>query len=72
MFAPGFGNDKITDFDADPSGGQDLIDLSALDIAYDDLSVTAVSGGVKITYEEDSITLKGAKLSSISSSDFIF
>jgi len=72
VFAPGFGNDKITDFDADPSGGQDLIDLSALDIAYDDLSVTAVSGGVKITYEEDSITLKGAKLSSISSSDFIF
>ena len=72
MFAAGFGNDKIADFDANPSGGQDRIDLSALDIGYEDLAITAVSGGVQIAVETDTILLKGAKLSSISSSDFIF
>ena len=72
VFASGFGNDKITDFDANPSGGQDRIDLSALDIGYEDLAITAVSGGVQVAYETDTILLKGAKLSSISSSDFIF
>ena len=76
VFAAGFGNDKIADFDANPSGGQDRIDLSALDIGYEDLAITAVSGGVQIAVgndtDTDTILLKGAKLSSISSSDFIF
>ena len=29
VFHAGFGNDVITDFDANPTGGQDLLDLSA-------------------------------------------
>jgi len=32
VFGPGFGNDVITDFDANPTGGQDLLDVSALGI----------------------------------------
>ena len=32
VYAAGFGNDSITDFDAGPPGGQDLIDLSQLGI----------------------------------------
>ena len=72
VFKANFGNDKITDFDANPSGGQDRLDLSALGITYNDLDISAVSGGVQIAIETDTILLKGAKLSSVSSSDFIF
>jgi hypothetical protein len=32
VFAPGFGQDRIRDFDANPAGGQDVLDLSAFDI----------------------------------------
>ena len=32
VFGPGFGNDVITDFDANPTGGQDLLDVSAFGI----------------------------------------
>ena len=31
-FAPGFGNDEVMDFDADPTGGQDFLDISAFGI----------------------------------------
>ena len=33
VFRPGFGNDSITDFDANPNGGQDLIDITAFGIS---------------------------------------
>jgi Ca2+-binding RTX toxin-like protein len=33
VFAPQFGNDRITDFDANPAGGQDLLDISAFGIS---------------------------------------
>lgn len=32
IFVPGFGNDRILGFDANPSGGQDLLDISAFGI----------------------------------------
>src|SRR5262249_46329056 len=32
VFGAGFGNDRITDFDATPSGGQDLIELAGFGI----------------------------------------
>jgi hypothetical protein len=32
VFAPGFGNDRIINFDANPAGGQDLIDITAFGI----------------------------------------
>jgi Ca2+-binding RTX toxin-like protein len=35
VFAAGFGNDRINGFDANPAGGQDLIDISAFGITSD-------------------------------------
>jgi hypothetical protein len=35
VFASGFGNDRITDFDANPAGGQDFLDISAFGISAD-------------------------------------
>jgi Ca2+-binding RTX toxin-like protein len=32
VFAPDFGNDVITDFDANPAGGQDRLDISAFGV----------------------------------------
>ena len=32
MFSPGFGNDVVTDFDADSAGGQDFLNLKGLGI----------------------------------------
>ncbi|NQD93143.1 calcium-binding protein, partial [Pseudomonas sp. CrR25] len=32
MFAAGFGNDSIMDFDANPAGGQDLLNIAALGV----------------------------------------
>ena len=32
VFAAGFGNDLISDFDANPMGGQDLLELSGFGI----------------------------------------
>jgi hypothetical protein len=38
----GFGNDVVTDFDANPSGGQDRLDISAFNISAEDFA-TAVA-----------------------------
>jgi Ca2+-binding RTX toxin-like protein len=32
VFAPSFGNDRINGFDANPGGGQDLLDIGAFGI----------------------------------------
>ena len=37
VFAQGFGNDRIYDFDADPRRGQDMLDVSELGITAGDL-----------------------------------
>jgi VCBS repeat-containing protein len=42
VFAAGFGNDTVTDFDFNPTGGQDLIDLTAF-------GVTAATFGTRVT-----------------------
>jgi hypothetical protein len=38
VFAPGFGNDSITDFDANPARGQDVLDISAFGIAAEEFA----------------------------------
>jgi Ca2+-binding RTX toxin-like protein len=47
MFTGGFGNDTISGFDANPTGGQDLLDISALGISAADFAarVTIVDLG---------------------------
>jgi Ca2+-binding RTX toxin-like protein len=38
VFAPNFGNDTINDFDANPSGGQDFLDISEFGITSTDFA----------------------------------
>jgi 3-phytase/alkaline phosphatase D len=38
VFAPGFGNDRIRDFDTNPAGGQDFLDISAFGITAADFA----------------------------------
>jgi Ca2+-binding RTX toxin-like protein len=38
VFAPEFGHDRITDFDANPAGGQDFLDISAFGISADNFT----------------------------------
>jgi phosphodiesterase/alkaline phosphatase D-like protein len=38
VFGPDFGNDRITDFDANPSGGQDFLDISEFGITDADFA----------------------------------
>jgi Ca2+-binding RTX toxin-like protein len=65
VFKAGFGNDVITDFDANPTGGQDHIDLSAYapDIATNfaaHVSIAASAGNTVITIDgTHHITLQG-------------
>jgi Ca2+-binding RTX toxin-like protein len=58
VFAPDFGADRITDFDADPDGGQDLIVLTGFGPAPAVL-IEAVGGGVRMGVGADSILLDG-------------
>jgi Ca2+-binding RTX toxin-like protein len=65
VFGPGFGNDVITDFDANPTGGQDHLDLSAFgaDIAANfaaHVSIAVSAGNTVITIDNTHhITLTG-------------
>jgi len=66
VFAPGSGADEITDF----APGADHIDLSAFDIAYEQLGFTTSAGGVRISMGTDSIFVRGAQ--GLSPNDFVF
>jgi Ca2+-binding RTX toxin-like protein len=46
IFGPGFGNDQILGFDADPSGGQDFLDVSALGITSANFAARVAIAGV--------------------------
>ncbi len=85
VFAPGFGNDVVTAFDANPGGGQDQLDLSALGITAVNFgaSVVITDLGTDMLVEIDvdglgtatgSITLQGVNgvgANSITQQDFI-
>jgi Ca2+-binding RTX toxin-like protein len=55
VFAAGFGNDQILQFDADPAGGQDRLDLTAFGITNADfaarVTVADVGGNTLITID---------------------
>ncbi len=73
----GFGDDTITGFDPNPTGGQDLIDLSGLGITAATFAgnVTIVNGGgstVLITVSgQGTIRLNANAVSGITISDFV-
>jgi VCBS repeat-containing protein len=66
-FAAGFGKDTITDFDADPSGGQDKIDLTAMHLQQTQLAFTYSATSTIVQIKDavsglvgpDSITVSG-------------
>lgn len=66
VFAPGSGADEISDF----ASGADHIDLSAFDIAYEQLGFTTSVDGTRITMGTDSIFVRGVQ--GFSPDDFIF
>jgi Ca2+-binding RTX toxin-like protein len=76
--AAGFGQDRVTDFDANAVGGQDFLDISGL-------GITAASFASAVMIEDiagpdllvhigatDSIRLSNVAAADLSSSDFLF
>ncbi|MBR1147801.1 FG-GAP-like repeat-containing protein [Bradyrhizobium sp. AUGA SZCCT0431] len=57
VFAPGFGNDNINAFDANPKGGQDFLDISAFGIAPIDfatrVTIADVGADTLVTIDSD-------------------
>jgi VCBS repeat-containing protein len=55
VFAPGFGNDRIQSFDANPAGGQDRLDISAFGIRTSDfatrVAITDVGADTLVTVD---------------------
>ena len=77
-FAAGFGNDRITDFDAGPPGGQDLLDISQFGITAATfaahVTITDVGADTLITIDNitQKILLAGINdASTITKSDFV-
>lgn len=66
VFATGSGADEIGDF----TSGADHIDLSAFDIAYEQLGFTTSADGIHITMGADSIFVRSAQ--GFSPDDFVF
>jgi Ca2+-binding RTX toxin-like protein len=79
VFAPGFGNDRVENFDADPAGGQDFLDISAFGITADDFSghvtITGIGADALVTINSDpnqTILLAGVgNVATITQQDFV-
>ena len=76
VFAPGFGNDTVQDFDFDPVGGQDLLDISALGVTAatyaGSIVITDLGVDLRISIGADSIVLTNvADTAAITQADFI-
>ena len=83
VFAAGFGNDTISGFDANPTGGQDFLDVSAygFNTTVGDpnnfaahVSIAAQAGNTVITItsgaDTDQITLVGVNVAAVNITDF--
>jgi len=78
VFAAGFGADRISGFDANPTGGQDLLDISALGITAatfsGSVSITSIGAVTMVTIGADSFALvgiSGSGVNAITQDDFI-
>ena len=73
-FLANFGNDTISDFDSNPVGGQDLMDISGLGVTAATFSasvqIAAFGAGAKVTFATNSINLLGVAPASIDQTDF--
>ena len=75
-FELGFGNDTISSFDSNPTGGQDMIDLTALNIGVfsgpgAEVLIAQSGANTLITIGSDTITLLGVAANTITEADFI-
>lgn len=74
VFQDAFGHDRILSFDANPFGGQDLLDISALGITAatfaSDVDITRFGGNTVVTIDGDSIVLSGVR-NGVDINDFI-
>ena len=73
-YAAGFGQDTVTGFDSNPTGGQDKLDIQALNItaATFNASVTIsnVGGNTRVQIGANRITLNGVAAASVTAQDF--
>src|SRR4029077_10294241 len=81
LFAAGFGNDTIVGFDANATGGQDLLDLDSAALGVDagnfaaNVTITDLGSDTQVTIGGNSITLVGVTgvgANSITVDDFRF
>ncbi len=79
VFAAGFGSDRIDDFDADPLGGQDRIDLRRLGVTLasfeHDVDIRDLGADTRLTVDGcGAILLRGVTgdaASALDATDFI-
>ncbi|MNZ79674.1 Poly(beta-D-mannuronate) C5 epimerase 7 [compost metagenome] len=74
-FAAGFGQDRILDFDANPAGGQDRMDIASLGITAATFAanvvITDVGADTRVAIGANSITLVGvADATTVTQADF--
>jgi Ca2+-binding RTX toxin-like protein len=76
FLSAGTGNDVITDFDADPIGGQDLIDVSGRGFTAASIGsailISTAGADTFVTIGTDHIRLIGVATANITATDFIF
>ncbi|WP_051394225.1 hypothetical protein [Pseudomonas taeanensis] len=76
MFGAGFGNDRIMDFDANPVGGQDLLNIAALGVTAANfaasVSIANVGADTLVSVGGGTILLVGINdATTITQADFI-
>ncbi len=75
-FAAGSGNDIVYGFDANPAGGQDIIDVSGRGFSAASIGgaivVSASGGDTFVTIGGDTIQLTGVLSTDITANDFVF
>jgi Ca2+-binding RTX toxin-like protein len=76
QFGAGFGQDRILDFDANPAGGQDLLNIASLGISAAtfaaNVAITDVGADTRVIIGANSITLVGvADATTVTQADFI-
>ncbi|MCO6060364.1 calcium-binding protein, partial [Pseudomonas sp. MOB-449] len=76
VFGAGFGQDRVLGFDANPVGGQDLLNIAALGITAANFAANVVTTDIgadtRVIIGANSITLVGvADATTITQADFI-
>jgi len=75
VFAAGSGHDTIFGFDANPGGGQDLLDISAFGISaatfVGSVSINQVGSDTLVGFDTSTITLVGVNSANVTQQDFI-